>query len=116
MTKTVMAGAVAFATLAVALVLGSQAVGVDEKATPFVTTVLGFIGLSVTQLMAHAKTEKTEKTVGELNADLRNGTFERLLREAILKVARDGNTRLNINTDTTADREDMQPPEGGQSE
>ena len=51
MSRTSIVGAIAFTTLAVVLVLGTQVLGVDDKATPFVTMILGFIGLSVGQLV-----------------------------------------------------------------
>ncbi len=108
MSRTSIVGAIAFTTLAVVLVLGTQVLGVDDKATPFVTMVLGFIGLSVAQLVGTQKSEAAaEKStaaaeqVNELNKDLRNGTFERLLREAILKVAADEETSLEIHKSDT---------------
>lgn len=99
MSRTSIVGAIAFTTLAVVLVLGTQVLGVDDKATPFVTMILGFIGLTVSQLVGTQKTEKAADKVDELNKDLRNGTFERLLREAIEKVAADSATSLNITQD-----------------
>jgi hypothetical protein len=113
MSRTSIVGAIAFTTLAVVLVLGTQVLGVDDKATPFVTMILGFIGLSVGQLVgtqkseaAAEKSEAAAEQVDVLNKDLRNGTFERLLREAILKVAADQTTALEIHQETpTADKE-----------
>lgn len=105
MSRTSIVGAIAFTTLAVVLVLGTQVLGVDDKATPFVTMILGFIGLSVAQLVGTQKSESASDKVDELNKDLRNGTFERLMREAIIKVAKDAGTSLNITHDET-DKED----------
>jgi hypothetical protein len=113
MSRTSIVGAIAFTTLAVVLVLGTQVLGVDDKATPFVTMILGFIGLSVGQLVGTQKSEAAaEKStaaaeqVDTLNKDLRNGTFERLLREAIVKVAADTTTSLEIHQDApTEDKE-----------
>lgn len=106
MSRTSIVGAIAFTTLAVVLVLGTQVLGVDDKATPFVTMILGFIGLSVSQLVGTQKSESAANQVTELNADLRNGTFERLLREAIEKVAADEHTSLEINKGTTDESEE----------
>lgn len=96
MNRTTVVASVAFTALAVALVLGIVVFGVSDAATPFVTTVLGFIGMFVAQLSTTAKAERTEATVTELNKDLRNGTFERLVREALEKIADDPNTQLHI--------------------
>lgn len=94
-----------FAALAVALVIGSQATGLDERATPMVTTVLGFIGLAVSQILGNKSAEETKETTKKLNEDLRNGTFERLVREAIVKIAKDETTSLEIRSDANDDTE-----------
>lgn len=96
MSKTQMVGAIAFTTLAVALVLGISVLGVNDSATPFVTSILGFIGLAVAQLVGAAKAENTENKVNELNASLHNGTFRRLLKEALTEIAADAKSTLNI--------------------
>lgn len=96
MSRTTVVGAICFATLAVVLVLGTQVLGVSDTATPYVTTVLSFIGLAVGQLISTKKSENAENVVNDLNKDLRNGTFERLLREALIKVAQDQGTSLEI--------------------
>lgn len=96
MNKTVMTGAIAFATLAVGLVLGTQVVGVDDQATPWITSLLGFFAVTITQILGNKDTTDAKQKVDELNKDLRNGTFERLLREAIEKVAADEATKLEI--------------------
>ncbi|QAX92929.1 hypothetical protein SEA_WHEEHEIM_21 [Streptomyces phage WheeHeim] len=96
MNKTVMTGAIAFATLAVGLVLGTQVVGVDDQATPWITSLLGFFAVTITQILGNKDTTEAKEKVEELNKDLRNGTFERLLREAIQKVAADEATKLEI--------------------
>lgn len=96
MSRTTLVASVAFAALAVALVLGVVVFGVNDTVIPFVATVLGFLGLGVTQLVGTAKAEKTEAAVTELNKDLRNGTFERLVREALTKIAEDPDTSLHI--------------------
>lgn len=102
MNRTTIAGAVLFTALAVALVIGTTITGVDDHTTPLITTVLGFIGLSVSQILGNKSTEETKETTEQLNADLRNGTFERLVREAIVKIAKDETTSLEIKTDETS--------------
>lgn len=96
MTRTQVVGAVAFTALAVALVIGTTIVDTDGRSTPMVTTVLGFIGLAVAQLLNQAKTNKTNESVEQLNHDLRNGTFRRLIREAVEEIAQDNGTTLEI--------------------
>lgn len=99
MNKTVMTGAIAFATLAVGLVLGTQVVGVDAQATPWITTLLGFFAVTITQILGNKDSTDVKEKVEELNKDLRNGTFERLLREAITKIATDETTKLEIHSE-----------------
>jgi len=99
MSKSSVIASIAFATLAVILVLGIVVFGVTDASTPYITSVLGFLSLAVTQMVSNAKVEKTETTVNELNKDLRNGTFERLVREAITKIAADEQTSLHITTE-----------------
>jgi len=96
MNRTAIAGAVMITALAVALVIGSQITGLDERATPMVTTVLGFIGLAVSQILGNKSAEETKQTTEQLSADLHNGTMERLVREAIVKIAQDETTALEI--------------------
>lgn len=106
MNKTVMAGAIAFATLAVGLVLGTQVVGVDDQATPWITSLLGFFAVTITQILGNKDTADAKDKVDELNKDLRNGTFERLLREAIEKVAADERTSLEIRNGNESEKEE----------
>lgn len=96
MNKTVITGAIAFGTLAVGLVLGTQVIGIDQQATPWITSLLGFFAVTITQILGNKDTTEAKEKVEELNKDLRNGTFERLLREAIEKVAADEATKLEI--------------------
>jgi hypothetical protein len=100
MNKTVMTGVIALSTLAVGLILGTQVVGIDEQATPWITSLLGFFAVTVTQIIGQKDTSDAKEKVEELNKDLRNGTFERLLREAIEKVAADEQTSLEIRNGT----------------
>lgn len=100
MNKTVLTGVIALSTLAVGLILGTQVIGVDEQATPWITSLLGFFAVTVTQIIGQKDTSDAKEKVEELNKDLRNGTFERLLREAIEKVAADERTSLEIHQDT----------------
>lgn len=99
MNKTAITGATVLTAIAAAVVLGTTWLG-DDSSTPLVTTVLGFIGLAVTQLVGQKSIDSAKETVEELNQDLHNGTFERLLREAIKKVAEDESTKLEIHQDT----------------
>ena len=101
MNKTVMTGAIAFGFMAVGLILGTQVVGVDEQATPWITSLLGFFAVTITQILGNKETTDAKEKVDSLNKDLRNGTFERLLREAIQKVAADEATKLEIRTDNS---------------
>lgn len=103
MNRTTIAGAVLFTALAVALVIGTTITGLDDRVTPLVTTVLGFIGLAVSQILGNKSAEETKESTEKLNADLRNGTFERLVREAIYKIAHDETTSLEIKTDSADD-------------
>lgn len=96
MNKTVITGAIAFGTLAVGLVLGTQVIGIDQQATPWITSLLGFFAVTITQILGNKDSADAKEKVDELNKDLRNGTFERLLREAIEKVAADEATKLEI--------------------
>lgn len=107
MNRVTMAGAVIFTALAVALVIGTNITGLDESATPMITTVLGFIGLAVSQLIGNKSTEETKEKTEQLSADLHNGTMERLVREAILKIAKDETTSLEIKQDNGAERETL---------
>lgn len=106
MNKTVMTGAIAFATLAVGLVLGTQVVGIDDQATPWITSLLGFFAVTITQILGNKDTTDAKNKVDELNKDLRNGTFERLLREAIEKVAADEKTSLEIHNGNESEKEE----------
>jgi len=103
MTKTTVVGVVAMLTLAVALVLGTQVLGVSDAVAQYVTIVLGFIGVTITQVVSGSKAEKTETAVQELNADLHNGTFEKLIREAVMRIAADESTKLNITQEGSDD-------------
>lgn len=99
MNRGTFIGAISFATLAVVLVIGAGITGVSAEQTPSITTVLGFIGLGISQFLGVKNSSDTKETTEQLNADLRNGTMERLVREAILKIAADPNTALHIKND-----------------
>lgn len=96
MNRLTTAAVIAFGFLAVALVLGIVVFGADDSAAPYITTVLGMLGVTIAQMMGNKETAETKETVTELNKDLRNGTFERLVREALEKIASDPDTRLEI--------------------
>lgn len=110
MTKTAVAGIVSVSFLATVIILGMIVFGIDDSVTPFVTTVFGFIGLAITQLVTSSKAESAETKVTELSADLRNGTFKRLVREALEDIANDPTNSLRID-DTQERREN----DGGSS-
>ena len=78
--------AAVFGSLAVALVLGTQWLNGDPDGSTIVT-VVGMLGLAISQLLNNADTQETKEQTDQLNKDLRNGTFERLLREALTKLA-----------------------------
>jgi hypothetical protein len=87
--------AAVFGSLAVALVLGTQFLKGDPDGAS-VVTVLGMLGLAVSQLLNNADTQEAKEQTEQLNKDLRNGTFERLLREALDKLAKENGVPLEI--------------------
>lgn len=103
MNKTSAISVIALGTLSVAVVLGVMVFGVDENSTPFITTVLGMLGLALNQIRSNHQADATRETVTELNKDLRNGTFERLVREALEKIANDPDTKLEITKERRED-------------
>jgi len=88
-----------FVTLAVVLVIGTGITGVSSEQTPSITTILGFIGVGISQFLNVKSSSDTKESTDKLNADLRNGTMERLVREAIVKIANDPSTALHIKSD-----------------
>lgn len=87
--------AAVFGSLAVALVLGTQWLKGDPSGAP-VVTVLGMLGLAVSQLLNNADTQETKEKTDQLSKDLRNGTFERLLRESLTKLAKEEGFPLEV--------------------
>lgn len=87
--------AAVFGSLAVALVLGTQWLDKDPNGGT-VVTVLGILGLAISQLLNNADTQEARKNTEELNRDLHNGTFEKLLREALDKLAKENGFPLEI--------------------
>jgi hypothetical protein len=87
--------AAVFGSLAVALVLGTQWLKGDPGGAS-VVTVLGMLGLAISQLLNNADTQETKEKTDQLNKDLRNGTFERLLREALTKLAKEEGFPLEV--------------------
>lgn len=87
--------AAVFGSLAVALILGTQLFKGDLN-NGSVVTVLGMLGLAISQLLNNADTQETREKTEQLNKDLRNGTFERLLREALDKLAKENGVPLEI--------------------
>lgn len=96
MTRTAVVGVIASITLGTAIVLGILVFGVDDSATPFITTVLGFVGLAVGQFVATGKAERAEENSAEVNRSLHNGTMRRLVREAIQEMIDDPASPLNL--------------------
>lgn len=84
-----------FGSLSVALVLGTQWLKGDPNGATLVT-VLGFLGMAISQLLNNADTQETKEKTDQLNKDLRNGTFERLLREALQKLAKEEGFPLEV--------------------
>lgn len=95
MNRATFAAISVLGTLAVALVLGTQYLDGDPNGTT-VVTVLGLLGLAISQLLGNKETSEVKKTTAELSKDLRNGTFERLLREALTKLANENGVPLEI--------------------
>lgn len=81
----------AFLTLGGAFYLGVVHTGASAT-DPTVTMILGFVGVIVTQLLGN-------KSVEDTKADLRNGRVEKLVREAIEKIAHENGTALSIQQD-----------------
>lgn len=95
MNKVTLAGISVLGTLAVALVLGTQFLDGDPNGTT-VATVLGLLGLGISQLIGNKDAADTAKKTEELSKDLHNGTFERLLREALSRLADEEGFPLEI--------------------
>ena len=78
----------------VATLVGSQAFGEN----PWVTN-LAIVGLAVTVVLNTFTTE-------DISRDLRNGTFEELIRAAIKRIADDERTSLEIRPQNDTREED----------
>lgn len=100
MSKLTLGGIAVMGTLAVALVLGTQFLHGDPNGGT-VVTVLGLLGLGISQLLGHKETADQKKTTDELSADLHNGTFEKLLRQAVEKLAGEGQITVPGAADST---------------
>lgn len=102
MNRGTLIGTLSFAALGVILVIGTSITGVSVEQTPSITTVLGFIGLGISQFINVKSSNDSKESSDRLSADLKNGTMERLVREAIVKIADDQTTSLHIvNSDKT---------------
>lgn len=99
MKRNSIAGVAILGTLGVALVLGTQILKGDPSGSA-VVTVLGFLGLGISQLLQGSDTQVTKQVTEELSKDLRNGTFEKLLREALTKLAHENGVPLEIQQDS----------------
>lgn len=96
MTRTAVVGMIAATALGTAIILGVLVFGVDDSTTPFVTTMLGMIGLAVGQFVATGKAERAEENSAEVSRSLHNGTMRRLVREAIQEMIDDPASPLNL--------------------
>lgn len=105
MNRTSIAGIAILSTLGVALVLGTQLLKGDSEGSA-VVTVLGMLGLGISQLLGNRATEETKETADQISRDLHNGTFERLLREALTKLAEEKNFPLEIQNGDSSRKED----------
>jgi hypothetical protein len=102
MSKVSLAGISVLGALSVALLLGTMWLGEDPNGAT-VVTVLGMLGIGISQLLgnkqaenANKQAEEAAKITEELSKDLRNGTFERLLREALTKLAKENGFPLEV--------------------
>lgn len=95
MNRLTVAGLAVLGTLSVALVLGTQVLGGDSNSQS-VVTVLGLLGLGISQLLGNKETAETKEKTDQLSKDLRNGTFERLLREALTKLSQEEGFPLEV--------------------
>lgn len=61
----ILVGLIAVVAIAVALIIGIAATrqGISADSTPLITTVLGFCGLIVAQLLTLLKTEETKQAI-----------------------------------------------------
>jgi len=98
MSRQTLAGIAVLGGLAVVLVLGTQLMKGDPNSET-VVTVLGLLSLGISQLLGNREAQQTRQKTEELSKDLRNGTFERLLREALTKIAHDNEAPLQIKND-----------------
>jgi len=94
-SRNTIAGVAVLGTLAVALVLGTQYLNNDSESTT-VVTVLGLLGLAISQLLGNQEAAEANQKTDELSKDLHNGTFEKLLREALQKLANENGVPLEI--------------------
>lgn len=95
MNKTTLGAILSLVVVGASLAFGVAITGADGTA-PTVTTVLGFIGVIISQLLGNRASE-------DVKQDLRNGAFERLLREALDKLARENGTPLEVRNDSPPD-------------
>jgi hypothetical protein len=92
MKKKVAGLSAAIASVVTALV-GSQAFGEN----PWITNIV-VGGLAITMVLNLFTSE-------DLSRDLRNGTFEQLIRDAIQRIAEDEQTKLEIRPDDSREED-----------
>ena len=102
MSRHTIAGLAIMSSLCVALILGTQALGGNPNGQN-VVTVLGMLGLGISQILGNKDTAETKETTKELSKNLHNGTFERLMREALTKLAQEDGFPLEMRKE---DKED----------
>jgi hypothetical protein len=88
MNKTAIAGVVALVAIGAGFGFGIMLTHADSAA-PMVTTILGFVGVAITQILGTKATE-------EVKHDLRNGRIEALVRGALEKIAAEPDNPLTL--------------------
>lgn len=97
MNKKIVAFGSAIGGVAAALI-GTQAFGSNQW-----VTYVALFGLAIAQVLTH-------NTAEQVNRDLHNGTFEKLLRQALEQIAKDENTSLEIVHEPTHDNGEEDSP------
>jgi hypothetical protein len=94
--------------VASATVVGVSLITTNDATMGQITVLLGMVATTIPAILASINSEKSKDTVNKLNADLRNGTFEHLLRLAIEKIANEEKSSLEIqdNSNESVGRED----------
>jgi hypothetical protein len=99
-------GVVSLVALSCGLIVGTSLIGTNEATLGQITVMLGMVATTIPALISASKADSASKTSEQLSEDLHNGTLEKLLREAIVKVANDESTKLEITQTDTSGKED----------